>query len=70
MPQVIVDVCCDIGDLVKCTHCEKVMLINLGGTKCIECGSDDLQWYDLNRSEWTVEELIKHGFAILEMENL
>lgn len=54
------------GDFVRCTDCGELMLMNLGGTACGECESENLQWYDKNRPEWTIEELEKAGFILIE----
>lgn len=54
------------GDLVKCVDCGELMLIQIGGTTCGECESDNLQWYDDNKPEWTIEELESTGFIIVE----
>lgn len=55
-----------IGDLVRCSDCGELMLIQLGGTTCGECESENLQWYDDNKPEWTVEELERNGFIVIE----
>lgn len=55
------------GDLVRCSDCGELMLMNIGGTVCGECESENLQWYDENRPEWTVEELEKENFIIDEV---
>ena len=36
------------GDLVRCSDCGELMLIQIGGTACGECESENLQWYDDN----------------------
>lgn len=54
------------GDFVRCLDCGELMLIQLGGTACGECGGENLQWYDDNEPEWTVEELEKAGFILIE----
>lgn len=54
------------GDLVRCSDCGELMLIQLGGTSCGECKSENLQWYDENKPEWTIEELEQLGFIIIE----
>lgn len=54
------------GDLVKCTDCGELMLTQIGGTSCGECESENLQWYDKNKPEWTIEELEKAGFIVVE----
>lgn len=54
------------GDLVRCSDCGEMMLIQLGGTVCGECESENLQWHDENRPEWTIEELEAEGFIIIE----
>ena len=54
------------GDLVRCTDCGELMLIQIGGTACGECESENLQWYDDNKPEWTIEELKSAGFIIAE----
>ena len=54
------------GDFVKCTDCGELMLMQIGGTACGECESENLQWYDDDKTEWTIEELEKAGFIIVE----
>lgn len=54
------------GDLVRCMDCGELMLIQIGGTACGECESENLQWYDENRPEWTIEELEENGFIVIE----
>ncbi len=54
------------GDLVRCMDCGEVMLIQLGGTSCGECESENIQWYDEDKPEWTMEELEKEGFIVIE----
>ena len=56
----------NIGDLVRCSDCGELMLIQIGGTACGECESEKLQWYDDNRPEWTIPELEEAGFIIIE----
>ena len=56
------------GDLVRCSDCGDLMLIQLGGTACGECESENLQWYDDNRPEWTIAELEEAGFIIVEKQ--
>ena len=55
-----------IGDLVRCIDCGELMLIQLGGTACGECESENLIWYDDDRPEWTISELEEAGFVIIE----
>jgi hypothetical protein len=54
------------GDLVRCVDCGELMLMQIGGTACGECESDNLEWYDENKPEWTIDELEKAGFIIIE----
>ena len=54
------------GDLVRCSDCGELMLIQIGGTACGECESENLQWYDSDRPEWTLSELKEAGFIIVE----
>ena len=54
------------GDLVRCSDCGELMLIQIGGTACGECESENLQWYDSDRPEWTIAELEESGFIIIE----
>ena len=54
------------GDLVRCSDCGELMLIQIGGTACGECESENLQWYDDNKSEWTIAELEEAGFIVIE----
>lgn len=54
------------GDLVRCSDCGEVMLMQIGGTACGECGSENLMWCDADRPEWTVEELEELGVIVIE----
>ena len=54
------------GDLVRCSDCGELMLIQIGGTVCGECESENLQWYDDNKPEWTIKELENAGFIVIE----
>lgn len=54
------------GDLVRCSDCGELMLIQIGGTACGECESENLQWYDDNKTEWTIAELKEAGFIAIE----
>lgn len=54
------------GDLVRCSDCGELMLIQIGGTACGECESENLQWYDDNRPEWTIAELEEAEFIVIE----
>ena len=54
------------GDLVRCSDCGELMLIQIGGTSSGERESENLQWYDDNRPEWTIPELEEAGFIIIE----
>lgn len=54
------------GDLVRCVDCGELMLIQIGGTSCGECKSENLIWYDDDRPEWTIEELEEARFIIIE----
>jgi len=52
------------GDFVRCSDCGCLQLIQIGGTACGECESEDLQWADDNRQETTIEELENLGYII------
>lgn len=54
------------GDLVRCVDCGELMLIQIGGTVCGECGSEHLEWYDYLFPEWTIDELRNREFIIIE----
>ena len=54
------------GDFVRCMDCGELMLIQIGGTACGECEGENLQWYDENRPEWTIEELEENDFILIE----
>ncbi len=54
------------GDLVRCSNCGELMLMQLGGTACGECESENLVWYDENRPIWTIGELEAEGFIVIE----
>lgn len=32
------------GDFVRCMDCRELMLMQIGGTACGECESENLQW--------------------------
>lgn len=53
------------GDFVRCSDCGSLILMQLGGTSCGNCGSENLEWFDSNKPEWTVEELEQSGFIIV-----
>lgn len=55
----------NIGDLVRCNDCGVIMLMQLGGTSCGECKSENLSWYDENKPEWSIAELKEHGFILV-----
>ncbi len=55
-----------IGDFVRCSDCGNLLLIQIGGAACCTCKSENLQWYDENKLEWSIDELIKEGFNIVE----
>lgn len=55
-----------MGDLVRCMDCGELMLIQIGGSVCGECESENLTWYDNNKPEWNVKELEDAGFIIIE----
>ena len=69
-----VKVCVDLldgdcrGDFVKCVDCDELMLLEIGGTACLECESENLLWFDEDKPEWTVEELEEAGFTIIEKD--
>lgn len=52
------------GDLVRCSDCGKLMLIQPGGTSCKECGSGNLQWVDEEHQECSIGELEQLGYVI------
>lgn len=56
------------GDFVRCSDCGELQLMQLGGTVCGECESENLQWHtDENGNEIqeiSVTELEKMGFVI------
>lgn len=54
------------GDLVRCLDCGELVLINIGGTVCGECQSENLQWYDADKPEWDITELEEAGFIVVE----
>ena len=55
------------GELGRCSDCGELMLIQVGGAVCGECESENLQWYDNNKPEWTIDELKNKGFIIIEI---
>lgn len=52
------------GDLVRCIDCDTVALMPIGGTECVRCQSENLAWVDMEKPEWTVEELIAAGYVV------
>lgn len=56
----------NVGDLVRCSDCGELELMQVGGTACGECESENLQWYDENKPEWSIDELEAAGFIIEE----
>lgn len=54
------------GDFVRCSDCGALMLMQLGGTACGECESENLQWVDDNKPEWSYEEVENAGYIIIE----
>lgn len=44
------------GDFVRCADCG-------------ECGSENLEWYNDNKPEWTIEEVENYGFIIIELRS-
>lgn len=57
-----------LGDLVRCSDCGELMLINAGGTICGKCKSENLMWYDEDKPEWTAEELETEGFTVVKLQ--
>lgn len=56
----------NMGDFVKCSDCETLMLMQLGGTACGECESENLGWVDETKPEWSYEEIENAGYIIIE----
>lgn len=54
------------GDFVRCCNCGTLMLMQLGGTACGECESENLEWVDGNKQEWSYEEIEAAGYIIIE----
>lgn len=56
------------GDFVRCSDCGELQLMQIGGTACGSCESENLQWYtDENGKEIqeiSVTELEQMGFII------
>lgn len=55
------------GDFVRCSDCGKLMLMQLGGTACGNCESENLEWADEEHQECNVEELEQMGYVIEEV---
>lgn len=53
-------------EVIVYTDCGELMLMQIGGTSCGECESENLQWYDDDRQECTIQELVEEGFIITE----
>lgn len=54
----------DRGDFIRCSDCGELMLIQLGGTTCCKCKSENLQWVDEECQECTIEELKQNGYIV------
>lgn len=56
------------GNFVRCSACEELQLIQIGGTSCGECESENLEWYvDANGNEIqevTASKLEEMGFIL------
>lgn len=55
------------GDFVRCMDCGELMLMQIGGTICGKCESENLEWVDTNHEEWSIEELKQMGYIIDEV---
>ncbi len=55
------------GDFVRCSDCGELMLMQLGGTTCRECESENLQWADEKHQECSIEELEQLGYIVEEV---
>lgn len=51
------------GDLVKCSDCGSVQLVQIGEFNCKLCNSDNLQWYG-DTQETNISELENLEFDI------
>lgn len=56
------------GDFVRCSDCGELQLMQLGGTTCGSCESENLQWYVDKKGneiqEISVTKLKQYGFII------
>lgn len=55
------------GDFVRCLDCGELMLIQLGGTACGNCGSENLIWADEEHQECSIEDLEMLGYVVEEI---
>jgi RecJ-like exonuclease len=57
-----------LGDFVQCADCGELQLIQLGGTACGSCESENLMWYEDKEGnridEITNSELEQMGFIV------
>lgn len=56
-----------IGDFVRCSDCGELMLMQIGGTACGVCESENLQWADEEHQECSIENLKQLGYIIDEV---
>lgn len=58
-----------LGDFVRCADCGELQLIQLGGTACGSCESENLMWYEDeegNRIDETTDNRLEEMGFILE----
>ena len=56
-----------VGDFVRCSDCGELMLMQVGGTACGNCESENLQWADEEHQECSTEELESMEYIIDEI---
>lgn len=52
------------GDFVKCNDCGNLSIIQLGGTVCPHCSSENLSWADDDHEECHPVDLERMGYRI------
>ena len=53
-----------IGDFVRCVDCGELQVIQIGGTCCGRCESENLQWEDEDNQEVDTDYLDSQGYII------
>ena len=59
----------EVGDFLRCTDCENLILTVLGGEACDICGSHNLSWADEKKQECTKPDLQQMGYDVQYLDN-